>query len=95
MRKYETVFIIRPDLDEEKTNEAIERFKGLVENNGGEVASIDKWGKRRLAYEIKDAREGFYVLAKFNGSPETASELDRVFKISDEVLRHIIVREEE
>ena len=95
MRKYETIFILRPDLDEEKTNEAIEKFKSLVENNGGEIASLDKWGKRRLAYEIDHTREGFYVVSKFKSESAVASELDRVFKISDVFMRHIIVREDE
>lgn len=95
MRKYETIFILRPDLDEEKTNEAIEKFKSLVESNGGEIASLDKWGKRRLAYEIDHTREGFYVVSKFKAQSAVASELDRVFKISDVFMRHIIVREDE
>jgi small subunit ribosomal protein S6 len=95
VRKYETVFIVRPDLEEEKTVEAVEKFKSLIENNGGEIASIDKWGKRRLAYEIDGAREGFYVVSKFNADSAAASELDRVFKISDEILRHLIIREDE
>ncbi|MCL6612572.1 MAG: 30S ribosomal protein S6 [Peptococcaceae bacterium] len=94
MRKYETVFILRPELDEEKTNEAVEKFKSLVEGNGGEITSLDKWGKRRLAYEIGHVREGFYVVCKFRAEPAVASELDRVFKISDDVMRHIIVRED-
>lgn len=95
MRKYETVFILRPELDEEKTTEALEKYRSLIENNGGEIASIDKWGKRRLAYEIKDTKEGIYIISKFNADPKAASELDRIFKISDEILRHIIVREDE
>ena len=95
MRKYETVFILRPELDEEKTTEALEKYRSLIEKNGGEIASIDKWGKRRLAYEIKDTKEGIYIISKFNSDPAAASELDRIFKISDEVLRHIIIREDE
>lgn len=95
MRKYETIFILRPELDEEKVAETIDKFKSLVENNGGEIASLDKWGKRRLAYEIDHTREGFYVISKFKAEPAAASEVDRVFKISDDVMRHIIVREDE
>ena len=95
VRKYETIFILRPDLDEEKTGEAIEKFKSLIDNNGGEITSLDKWGKRRLAYEINHIREGFYVVSKFKSESAAASELDRVFKISDDVMRHIIVREDE
>lgn len=94
MRKYEVVFVHRPDLDEEKSAALIERFKDLIESHGGEVLKIDKWGKRRLAYEVKDLREGVYIIAHMNAEPAVATELDRVFKITDEVLRHIIVRED-
>lgn len=95
MRKYEVVFILRPELDEEKNTAVIEKFKDLVVNQGGEIIKLDKWGKRRLAYEVKDVREGFYVVLHINAESKVSSELDRVFKITDEVLRHIIVREEE
>ncbi len=94
MRKYEVVFVHRPDLDEEKSTALIERFKDLIETQGGEVLKIDKWGKRRLAYEVKDLREGVYIIAHMNAEPKVATELDRVFKITDDVLRHIIVRQD-
>lgn len=95
MRKYEVVFILRPDLDEEKNAAVIEKFKSLIESHGGEILKLDKWGKRRLAYEVKDFREGFYVIVQMNAESGVAAELDRVFKITDEVLRHIIVREDQ
>ncbi len=95
MRKYEVVFVLRPDLDEEKNTGVIEKFKTLIESHGGEVVKLDKWGKRRLAYEIKDFKEGFYVLIQMNADSKVATELSRVFKITDEVLRHMIVREDE
>jgi len=95
MRAYEALYIIRPDLDEEQTDAVVEKFKSLIENNNGEITKLDKWGKRKLAYEIKHNREGFYVLMKFNGKSDTAAELDRVFRITDDVLKHMIVREEE
>ncbi|BAF61073.1 MAG: 30S ribosomal protein S6 [Pelotomaculum sp.] len=95
MRKYEVIFILRPDLEEEKNAEVIEKFKNLIESHGGEIIKIDKWGKRRLAYEVKDFREGFYIVIQINAEPKLAAELDRVFKITDEVLRHMIVRENE
>jgi small subunit ribosomal protein S6 len=94
LRKYEVVFVHRPDLDEEKSTALIERFKDLIETQGGEVLKIDKWGKRRLAYEVKDLREGVYIIAHMNAEPKVATELDRVFKITDDVLRHIIVRQD-
>ncbi len=94
MRAYEVLYIIKP-LEEEQTEAVIEKFKSLIENNGGEIVSLDKWGKRKLAYEIKHNREGYYVLIKFNGTPETAAELDRVFRITDEILKFMIIREED
>ncbi|MDD4168988.1 MAG: 30S ribosomal protein S6 [Desulfotomaculaceae bacterium] len=95
MRKYEVVYILRPDLDEEKNTEVIEKFNDLIVSQGGEIIKLDKWGKRRLAYEVRDFREGFYVVLHINAESKVSSELDRVFKITDEVLRHIIIREEE
>lgn len=95
MRKYEVVYVIRPDLDEEGTQAVIDRFSELVANQGGEVLKIDKWGKRRLAFEVKDFREGFYVIMHIDAEPKVADELDRVFKITDSVIRFIIVREDE
>jgi len=89
---YESLFILRPDLEEEKLAEVIEKFKLLVENHGGEITKLEKWGKRRLAYEIQRLKEGFYILLRFKGNTEVIQELERVFKISDEVIRHIIVR---
>lgn len=95
MRQYEVMYIVRPDLDEERTQELVEKFRTLVNNNGGEVTSVEPMGKRRLAYEIEKYREGYYVVMKFNGRPETVKELDRVLKITDGILRHLIVREDE
>jgi len=95
VRRYEMVYIIKPDLEEEALEAAIAKVRTLAENNGAEVTKLDKWGKRRLAYEIKHIRDGYYVVMKFNGEPAAAAEIDRVLKISDEILRHIIVREDE
>lgn len=92
MVNYESLFILRPDMEEEKIGEIMEKFRALVENNGGQVARLDKWGKRRLAYEIERLREGLYIIFQFKSDPEVVKELDRVFKITDEVIRHIIVR---
>lgn len=95
MRKYEMMFVIRPDLDEEKMAAVEEKFTSLINNNGGEIVTLDKWGKRRLAYEINDYREGFYILVNFKGEARTAQELDRVMKITDEILRFMILSKEE
>ncbi len=95
MRNYELMYIIRPDLDEEQLAAVIEKFTNLINNNGGEVVTADKWGKRRLAYEINDYREGIYILVNFKGQAETAQELDRVMKITDEILRFMIIHKED
>ncbi len=89
------MYIINPTLEEEAVNGVVEKFKTLVETNGGEISKLDRWGKRRLAYEIDDLKEGHYVLCYFNGNPAVAHELDRVMKITDEVIRHMIIRNEQ
>jgi small subunit ribosomal protein S6 len=95
MNLYEVLYILKPELDEETTSTTIEKFSTLINNNGGEVVSVDKWGKRRLAYEIDDRREGIYTLVNFNGVGATAKELERVFKITDGVLRYLVTRKED
>lgn len=94
MRNYEMVYIIKPDLEEEQVNSVVEKFSTLIKENGGEVTTVDTWGKRRLAYEIEDFREGYYFLVTFQGVPATAQELDRVLKITDEILRFMIIRKD-
>ena len=92
--KYETVYIVRPDLSEEETAAIVERFKALAEQHGT-VDGVDEWGKRRLAYEIADFTEGYYVLMSFTSGPEFPAELDRIFKITDGIIRSIIVCKDE
>ncbi len=87
---YETVMVITTKDGEEATTSIIEKFKGLIESNGT-IESVDDWGKRRLAYEIQDELEGYYVLVNFTCPPEFPAELDRVYKITDGILRSLIV----
>lgn len=94
MRKYETIFVMHPSLDAEANKAAVEKFKGVIENGGGTVDNVDDWGKRKLAYEIKKVNEGYYTLINFTAGPELPKELDRIFRITDGVIRHIIVKEE-
>ena len=91
MRKYETIFIQNPAFDEDQVNAIIEKFKGIIENGGGTVDNVDFWGKRKLAYEINKVNEGYYTLVNFTADSELPEELDRVFRITDGILRHIIV----
>ena len=92
---YELVYIINPTVEEEARKELIARFNGMIETNGGTVDKVDEWGKRRLAYPINDLPEGYYVLMNCECKPELPAELDRVFKITDGILRSIIVAVEE
>ena len=94
MRKYETIFILHPSLDEEAVKANIEKFKVVIENCGGTVENVDFWCKRKLAYEIAKVNEGFYTLINFEANTELPKELDRVFRITDGVIRHIVVKQE-
>ncbi len=95
MRPYEMMFILRPELPAETVDAAKTRVTDIIAQTGGEFLDFDVWGKRRLAYEINDFREGLYMLAHFHGTTETVNELDRVLKISDSFLRHMIIRKED
>ncbi|MBQ6004671.1 MAG: 30S ribosomal protein S6 [Selenomonadaceae bacterium] len=94
MRKYEVIFIIR-SMEEEATLAVIDKFAKLIAANGGTITKEDRWGKRRLAYEIKKEAEGFYVLFYVTCEPACVAECDRVMKITDEILKHMIVRSDE
>ena len=91
MRKYETIFILHPSLDEEAIKANIEKFSGVIENGKGVIENIDLWGRRKLAYEIKKQTEGIYVLVTYSAPSELPKELDRIFRISDSVIRHMII----
>ena len=87
--KYEVLYIIDPAQGEEGIAALVEKFKALVEAKGT-LTSIDEWGKRRLAYPINDLMEGYYVLMTMEAKPEFPAELDRVFKITEGVMRSLI-----
>ncbi len=93
MRKYELMFIFLPN-EEETRVKLMERFKGIIEEDGS-ITSVDEWGVRKLAYLIDDIGEGYYVLLNIETTPEVVTELDRVAKISDSIMRYMIIREEE
>ena len=92
MRKYEVMYIVRPDVDQEILEATVAKFQGII-STGGEIVKHDLMGKRRLAYEIKKFREGIYVLVNFNATPEVVNELERLMKISDEVIRYLVVQD--
>ncbi|MCI8869936.1 MAG: 30S ribosomal protein S6 [Lawsonibacter sp.] len=87
---YEAVYILNPALSEEAVAALVARFKGVVEANGT-VNEVDEWGKRRLAYPINDLMEGYYVLMTFSATAAVPAELDRIFRITDGVMRSMIV----
>ncbi|MDQ0091886.1 small subunit ribosomal protein S6 [Paenibacillus anaericanus] len=91
MRKYEVMYILRPELEQEAIQAAVEKFQGIIQN-GGEITKHDVMGKRRLAYEINKIRDGVYVLVNFTSTPDVITELERVMKISDEVIRYLITK---
>lgn len=95
MRKYETVYILRPDLDEAASEAAIAKVEDTIKSNGGEVEKTDKWGIKKLAYEIRDYNEGSYVVVNFTGDNATVKALDYVYKVSDTIIRSIVIRVEE
>lgn len=94
MNKYESVIIINPNLEAESIKALIEKFSNLI-NSNGTVNSVEEVGKKKLAYEIKKNKEGYYVVFKFESKPEAIAELERIYRITDEVIKFIVVKEEE
>jgi small subunit ribosomal protein S6 len=91
MREYEVMLILPPDAEDPAVDGVVERITGVLSHSGGEVSGVDKWGRRRLAYEIARNNEGFYVIARFRSEPEVILELERVLSLADEILRHKVV----
>ncbi len=90
MQKYEAMVVISTKQEEEVVKGLVEKFKGLIENNGN-LVSVDEWGKKRLAYMINKESEGYYVLYTFESKSDFPAELDRVFKITEGLLRSMII----
>ena len=95
MNNYEVLYILNPDQDDEVISAQAGKFSGLVASNGGEVLKTDMWGRRRLAYPINFKNEGYYVLMNIKAGSDLPAELERNFRISDEVMRYIVVRLED
>ena len=94
MTNYEVMFIIDPVLEEEKKNATVETVQQII-NADGEVSKVDVWGMRKLAYPIQKKNDGYYVVVEFKASEELPKELDRRLKISDNVMRHMIINKDE
>ena len=95
MRDYEVLYIVRADLDDDKIQDAVKRVNTLIERSGGTPDGTNLWGKRKLAYDVKHQKEGSYVLQDFHLDPDRVPELEASLKITEEVLRHLIVRKPE
>ena len=92
MHKYESVVIINPSVEEQGIKALIAKFTDLI-NSKGKVNEVDELGKKKLAYEIKKNAEGYYIVFNFEAKPELIAELERVYRITDEVIKFIVVRE--
>ncbi len=95
MRNYELVVIFEPSLEEEAIDTELSKITSIIEKEKGKISDIDKWGIRKLAYPIKKQESGCYIIIYFNGKNAAISELDRVNKINDKILRHLIVKSEQ
>ena len=91
MNKYELAVVVSAKLEDEARAEVIEKVKAMITRFGGNVTDVDEWGKRKLAYAIEDETEGYYMLVEFTSAPEFPAELDRIYKITDGVLRSMII----
>lgn len=94
MNKYESVVIINPTVDEEGVKSLVEKFSALI-NNDGKVEKVDSLGKRKLAYEVKKQKEAYYEVFHFEANPELISELERNYRITDEVIKFMTMKVEE
>ena len=94
-RKYELIYLVSPDANDEQVADLHTQVDGIVQRLGGQLEKTDNWGRRKLAYEIGQHKEATYVLESINGSGEMLKEIDRRLKVSDLVIRHLIVRIDE
>lgn len=92
LAQYELMYILKPDLGDDAQQAAIEKVQQTVEGAGGTVAKADKWGRRKLAYEIEDYSEGFYAVVNFQGDGTIANEITRLLNINEDVIRSIVIR---
>src|SRR5688572_16002692 len=94
-RKYELVYVVSPEATDEQVADLHTQVAAIVQRIGGEIEKTDNWGRRKLAYEIGRHKEGTYVLEVINGGGELMKEIDRRFKVTDLIIRHLIVRVDE
>ncbi|RLB11675.1 MAG: 30S ribosomal protein S6 [Deltaproteobacteria bacterium] len=92
MRYYETLYLIRPDLEPEEYKSVIQKYNKIIEDNEGIITKVEEWGKRELAYEVEKFKDGFYVLVRFCGDADLPEKLQRDFRIDERVLKFIVIK---
>ena len=92
MRRYETIYILRPTLGEEEINKVVESTNTILASDGGEIIALDKWGLRKLAYLIKKEANGYYVFCDYGTDPANVTEMERKFRIDDAVMKYMTVK---
>ncbi len=95
MRDYELVIVVNPEVGDEGVPATVERVRGFIEERGGEVKQVDQWGRRRLAYPIRRQVEGYYVVTQFSLDPQAVRALEGNLELTEDVIRHLVVRLEE
>jgi len=95
MRRYETIFIASPTLTDEQADELVRQFEGIIAEQGGELLKTEKWGRKKLAYEVQKFSEGYYTLFDLNAGPDLIAELERRFRNHDSVIKYLSVRMDE
>lgn len=93
MNKYEAMYIVTPEMEDEAIKGVIEKFSGIITANGGEIEKTDEWGRKKLTYPIDYKTEGYYVLVNFAAAPELPRELERNFRNDESILRYMVVRQ--
>ena len=93
MNKYEAMYIVTPEMEDEAIKGVIEKFSGIITAYGGEIEKTDEWGRKKLAYPIDYKTEGYYVLVNFAAAPELPRELERNFRNDESILRYMVVRQ--
>lgn len=91
MRAYESIFVLKPELNDKKVNEQVEKVKEFIGKNGGRVVAVEKWGKKKLAYLIKKNRFGIYIFIRFESEPVFISALQRNYKLNEDIIRYMTV----
>ncbi|WLT31388.1 30S ribosomal protein S6 [Geothrix sp. PMB-07] len=95
MRRYETIFIASPTLTDEQADELVKQYEGIIAEQGGELLKTDKWGRKKLAYEVQKFSEGYYTLFEMNAGPDLIHELERRFRNNDAVIKYLSIRMDE